>query len=344
MMKKIMSFILMGVFVLAFAFGGGIAVLEAKESDSGDYEKLNLKLSTSGTNLGVDAITAQYFADAVKEASDGKIKIKVYPNCQLAGGSMAKSIELLIVGGNYELAVFSGSVLGNIDARFLTHSVPFIFSSYAEASAKMDSTGGEYYTNLMKEKGLVYLAGVHNGLRQLTNNKKEIRTPEELKGLKIRVPSGEVYMKTLREFGADPIAMNWSEVFTALQQGTIDGHENGYQTIDSAKIYEVQKHMTEWNWSYDGYWLMANSKDWSKFSEKTQKLLLEKAKEAQVYGRKYLEDAEKEIKKDFVENRGVTITELTPDELAAFKKAVRPVQEYFIEKFGDEAASAWGLK
>ena len=151
-------------------------------------------------------------------------------------------------------------------------------------------------------------------------------------------------MKTLREFGADPIAMNWSEVFTALQQGTIDGHENGYQTIDSAKIYEVQKHMTEWNWSYDGYWLMANSKDWSKFSEKTQKLLLEKAKEAQAYGRKYLEDAEKEIMKDFVENRGVTITELTPDELAAFKKAARPVQEYFIEKFGEEATSAWGLK
>ena len=212
---------------------------------------------------------------------------------------MPKALELLIVGGNYELAVFSGSVLGNIDARFLTHSVPFIFSSYAEAIAKMDSTGGEYYTNLMKEKGLVYLAGIHNGLRQLTNNKKEIRTPEDLKGLKIRVPSGEVYMKTLREFGADPIAMNWSEVFTALQQGTIDGHENGYQTIDSAKIYEVQKFITEWNWSYDGYWLMANSKDWSKFSEKTQKLLLEKAKEARVY-EQYLENAEKEIKKDFV--------------------------------------------
>jgi len=89
---------------------------------------------------------------------------------------------------------------------------------------------------------------------------------------------------------------------------------------------------------------MANSKDWSKFSEKTQKLLLEKAKEAEVYGRQYLENAEKEIKKDFIENRGVTITELTPDELAAFKKAVKPVQEYFIEKFGEDAASAWGLK
>ena len=138
-MKKVMSFILVGVFVLAFAFCYGNSVVEAKESGSDDYEKLNLKLSTSGTNLGVDAITAQYFADAVKEASGGKIKIRVYPNCQLAGGSMPKSIELLIVGGNYELAVFSGSVLGNIDARFLTHSVPFIFSSYAEAIAKMDS-------------------------------------------------------------------------------------------------------------------------------------------------------------------------------------------------------------
>jgi tripartite ATP-independent transporter DctP family solute receptor len=311
---------------------------------SGDgYEELNLKLSTSGTEHGVDAITARYFADLVEEETEGNIKIKVYPNTQLAGGSMPKSIELLIAGGNYELAVFSGSVLGNIDEKFLTHSVPFIFSSYDDASEKMDSTGGEYYSKLFEEKGLVYMGGLHNGLRQLTNNEQEIRSPEQMKNLKIRVPSGEVYMKTLKEFGADPIAMNWSEVFTALQQGTIDGHENGYQTIDSAKIHEVQKYITEWNWSYDGYWLMANTKDWAKFEPKTQEMLKEKAQEAVLYGREYLEETEKELKVQFQEEYGVTITELTPEELEKFKEAAQPVRDYFVEKFGDEASKAWGL-
>lgn len=315
----------------------------APAGDGVTYEKLKLKISTSGTDLGIDALTAKYFAELVEEASGGNIQISVYPNCQLAGGSMPKSIELLVVGGNYEMAVFSGSVLGNIDERFLTHSVPFIFDSYDAASEKMDGTGGEYYAKLMQEKGLVYMSGLHNGLRQLTNGRVDVSKPEDLKGLKIRVPSGEVYMKTLSLFGADPVAMNWSEVFTALQQGTLDGHENGYQTIDSANIYEVQKHMTEWNWSYDGYWLMANQKDWDTFSDATAALLMEKAQEAALYGRQLLEETEIELKQKFKDS-GVTITELTPEERQRFIDVARPAQEYFIEKFGEEACSAWGLQ
>lgn len=321
-----------------------VVLVFASMSMAVEYEKMKLKISTSGTDQGIDALAAKHFAELVKEASDGKITVSVYPNCQLAGGSMPKAIELLIVGGNYEMAVFSGSVLGNIDARFLTHSVPFIFRSYAEASAMVDSTGGAYYTKLMDEKGLVYMSELHNGLRQLTNGKKEVTKPEDLQRMKIRVPSGEVYMKTLAEFGADPVAMNWSEVFTALQQGTLDGHENGYQTIFSANIQEVQKYMTEWNWSYDGYWFMANKKDWDKFNDDTKQLLMDKSREAALWARAKLESDELQIKKDFVEKFGVTITELTPEQHEAFVKAARPVQEYFIEKFGAEACEAWGLK
>lgn len=335
-MKKLFKIIVVCTLVV-FAAAGAFA-------DDVKYDKMRLKISTSGTDMGIDALAAKHFAQLVSDASGGNIKINVYPNCQLAGGSMPKAIELLVVGGNYEMGVFSGSVLGNIDARFLTHSVPFIFNSYAEAAAVVDSTGGEYYTKLMDEKGLVYMSELHNGLRQLTNGKKEVSKPEDLKKMKIRVPSGEVYMKTLAEFGADPVAMNWSEVFTALQQGTLDGHENGYQTIFSANIQEVQKFMTEWNWSYDGYWFMANKKDWAKFDEKTQKLLMEKAREAALWAREKLENDEIQIKKDFIEKFGVTITELTPEQYQEFVKTARPAQEYFIEKFGKEACEAWGLK
>lgn len=335
-MKKFWKIILVCTLVI-FAAAGAFA-------DDVKYDKMRLKISTSGTDLGIDALAAKHFAQLVSDASDGNIKITVYPNCQLAGGSMPKAIELLIVGGNYEMGVFSGSVLGNIDARFLTHSVPFIFNSYADAAKVVDTTGGEYYTRLMDEKGLVYMSELHNGLRQLTNGKREVSKPEDLQRMKIRVPSGEVYMKTLAEFGADPVAMNWSEVFTALQQGTLDGHENGYQTIFSANIHEVQKFMTEWNWSYDGYWFMANKKDWAKFDEKTQKLLMEKSMEAAIWARQKLEDDEIQIKKDFIENHGVKITELTPEQHQEFVKTARPAQEYFIEKFGKEACEAWGLK
>ena len=316
----------------------------ATGSSEGGYAKRTIKISTSGNDQGIDALAAKHFGELVNEASGGAITVEVYPNCRLAGGDMSKLIELLIAGGNYEMMAGSGSVLGNVDAKFLTHTIPFLFESYDDAASYLDSTGGEYYAKLMAEKGMVYMAGEYNGLRQLTTGKKQITSPADLAGLRIRVPSGEVYMRTLTDMGADPVAMNWSETFTALQQGTLDGHENGYQTISSANIQEVQKYITEWNWSFDGYWFVANQKDWDKLDADTQALLMEKAQEAALWGRNKLVEDEKVIKQDFIDKYGVTITELTPEQRQAFVDAARPAQEYFIEKFGEEACAAWGLK
>lgn len=353
-MKKHLLLVLIVVLALALAACGGQeepAPAPAPTETPGEapaeespYEEMTIKVSTSGQDQGIDALAAKHFGELVNEASGGKITVEVYPNCQLAGGDMSKLIELLVMGGNYEMMVGSGSVLGNVDEKFLTHTIPFMFESYDEAASYMDSTGGEYYTKLMAEKGMVYMAGEYNGLRQLTTTDKQILAPSDLTTMRIRVPSGEVYMKTLDAFGADPVAMNWSETFTALQQGTLDGHENGYQTIFSANIQEVQKFITEWNWSFDGYWFVANQKDWAKFDAATQELLMEKAQEAALWGRAKLVADEVEIKKDFIENYGVTITELTPEQRQVFVDAARPVQEYFIEKFGAEACSAWGLE
>lgn len=342
-MKKVLSFVLVLVLSLSLVACGNDAPDNEAPEDS-PYEKMTLRISTSGVDQGIDALAAVHFSELVKEATDGLITVNVYPNCQLAGGDMSKLIELLVAGGNYEMMVGSGSVLGNVDERFLTHTIPFLFESYDEAASYLDGTGKEYYSKLMDEKGMVYMAGEYNGLRQLTTKDKEITSPNDLAGLRIRVPSGEVYMKTLTAFGADPVAMNWSETFTALQQGTLDGHENGYQTIYSANIQEVQKNITEWNWSFDGYWFAANKKDWANLNEATQELLLEKAHEAALWGREKLVNDEIEIKKDFIENHGVTITELSEEQRQEFIDVARPVQEYFIGKFGEEACAAWGLK
>ena len=313
-------------------------------NESGEtYQKLKIKLSTSGTDLGVDSLAAVKFTELVKEASGGNIEVTVFPNCQLSGGSMPMNVELLAQGGHYEMAVLSASVLSNLDERFLAMSVPFTFANYEEVNEKLDGTGGEWLSRMLDAKGLVYLSGMHNGLKQITNSKREIRKPEDIRGLKIRIPGGEVGMMTFKAFGADPVAMSWSEVFTALQQGTIDGHENSYQTIDSANIYEVQKYLTEWNYSYDGYFFIANKKFWDSLNDRTKVLLQDKAVEAAQWGREYLEDGEENLKKKF-KDAGMVITELSPEELQAFIDVVKPVQEYFIDKFGEEACSAWGLE
>ena len=185
-----------------------VCALAGTAADAATYPKLKLRLGTSGTEQGVDAITANHFAKLVKEASGGNISITVFPNSQLAGGSMAKNVEMLITGGVFQLGVFSGSVLGNVDGRLFTHMLPFIFDSYASASKMMDTTGGAYYAKLLDEKGIVYMSGLHNGLRKITNKSLDISEPSQLKGLKIRVPSGEVQMRTGAACGADPVAMN----------------------------------------------------------------------------------------------------------------------------------------
>lgn len=359
-MKKFVALLVSAVLVMGLAGCGGsdettaatttAAATTTSESksdtttaagDAKEYDELTIRLSVAGTEQGVDAIAAQKFADDVAEASGGKIKITVYPNSQLAGGDLTKMMELFMAGGSYEMCIISGIVMSNVDQRFLAHTLPFEFKDYDEVVKMLDGSGGEYYAGLLEAMGIMSLGAMHNGLKQFTNNKKEILTPEDMKGLKIRVPSGTVSVKTMQALGADPVTMAWSEVYTALQQGTVDGHENSYQTIYSANIHEVQKYVTELNWQYDGYWLMVNQDDWSGYSADTQALLAEKAKEACEFGRNYLYEQEEIIKEKF-EEAGVTISVLTQEQRQVFIDATANVRAEFIQELS-EACAAWNV-
>ncbi len=306
------------------------------------YPKLNLNMSCSGADLGIDAIAGKHMADYVAEQSGGNIKITVYPNAQLAGGSQAKTPELLAAGGGYELAFCSGANLSSLSELFQTHQLPFLFSSYDEASAMLDGTGGAYYAKLLDEKGIYLIGGMHNGLRHLTNSKRPVKVPADLAGLKIRIPSGEVGMQTFTAFGADPVAMNYSEVYTALQQKTIDGQENGYQTAGSANLHEVQKYLTEWAWQYDGWFLLANKQSWEGFDDATRELLLKAGKEALDFGRDTIVEEDAKYKQAFID-AGVEIFVPNKEELQAFIDVTIPIREKFVEKYGREVCQAWGV-
>lgn len=321
-----------------------VATLFAGCGNGGDggEEKLTIKMTLNGTDSATDAKTANKYAELVAEASNGNIEIKPYPNDQLAGGNQSKGIEML-AQGTTEMAAYSNGVLGNLDEKLLTSNIPWSFSDYDEVKSYWDGTGGEYAAKLLADKGITYLGAIHNGFRQLTNSKHEVKTPEDVKGLKIRVPGGEVYLDTFRAMGADPVAMSWSEVFTALQQGTLDGQENGFNTSNSNKIYEVNKYATEWNYIYDAYLLVANTEKFSAYSEENQKILREQGKIACDWGCDYVKNGDEDIKKDWIENKGVQVYTPTEEEMQAFKDAVKSVQDKFKAQYGEEACIAWGL-
>lgn len=348
-MKKLMALTISLLLVLGMFTGCSNNSNDAATTNSGSgengesvYDELNLKLTTAGTDLSVETRAANKLAELVDEASDGKIKIDVYSGSQLAGGSQEKTIDLLMQGGSFELAAISGSVLVNIGEQFQTHMMPFAFESYEEASKYLDGTGGEYYAEKMAEKGITAMGIMHTGLRHFTTSDKEIRTPEDFENLKIRVPAGELFMKTFEAMGANPTAIGWGEVYTALQQGTVDGQENGYQSIKAAGLQDVQNYITEVSWGYNAYWFVANSDEWNSWNEATQDLLMEKSIEAAEWARNSTVEDEKQIKQEFID-MGITITELTKEERQAFIDKAQPVREYFIEKFGDEAVRAWGI-
>ena len=224
----------------------GCGSTEPSGGSDGEYQKINLSMAVNGTDTQIDSLVAHHFADLVEERSGGNVVIDVFSNDTLAGGNSTKGVEYIAVGGS-DLGAYATCVLANLEPKMSVATLPWSFTSYQQARQVIDTTGGAYYAKLLEAKGITYLGSFHNGFRQLTNSKHPVTKPEDLKDLKIRVPGSAVYMGVFNALGASPTAMSWSEVFTAIQQKTIDGQENGCSVTKSAKMDEIQQYMTIWN-------------------------------------------------------------------------------------------------
>ncbi len=248
MKQKMAGLILAAVLASVLLSGCGSGTEQTSTESDDSYQEIELVMAVNGTDIQIDTKVAKKFAELVEEESGGRVTVAVFPNDQLAGGKSTKGIEMIAVGGA-DLAAYATSVMSVLDGQMSIATIPWSFDNYTEARTVIDETGGDYYAKVLEEKGITYLGSFHNGFRQISNSRHEVRTPEDVQGLKIRVPGSEVYMDFFRELKADPISMSWSEVFTAIQQGAIDGQENGVSITDSAKMYEVQDYMTLWNYT-----------------------------------------------------------------------------------------------
>ena len=307
----------------------------------GEYQTIELTMAVNGTDNQIDARVGDYFAQLVSERSGGNVTVAVFPNDQLANGNASRGIEM-IASGSIDLAAYATCTLAVIDEKLPVATIPWIFDDYAQAREVIDTTGGEYYAQRLAMKGMTYLGSFHNGFRQITNSKHEVTDPSDMENLKIRVPGSVVYMGFFRALGADPTSMNWSEVFTAIQQGTIDGQENGVSITSTSKMQEVQDYLTMWNYSYENDLFVANTEIWESLEPQTQELLQECATEACEWGRDVLEAEEAQILEEF-EAAGMTITYLTEEEQAAFDEAIAPFKAEMEAYFGPEACAAFGI-
>lgn len=324
------------------AFSGcGSANTSGGEADGDGVKAAKLTMQCVGTDQGIDYITSVKFAERVAELSNQAIQITVYGNDQLANGATTKALEMLATG-QVDFGSYSQSVLSTICDKIGICSLPWIFGDYADVNEKMQGEAGAYCETALAEAGIKWLDYTHNALRQISNSKREIKTPEDIKNLKIRIPGGQVFSDVWSALGADATAMSWSEVFTALQQGTIDGQDNGFKTSSSNSIQEVNKYFTVWNYIYDGYPLLVNQQSWDKLDEEQQAIIMQAANEVCAWSREWVETEETEIIAAF-EAAGCTITYLTEEELLPFKEKVQPVIDKYKDVFGEEAYNAFGI-
>lgn len=326
--------------VLIFLSGCAKQSEEVKKNENG-YENVRLVMTANGTDMGIETQTARHFAKLVSDASGGNVQIEFYPNDELTGGNTNEAVRSL-TEGFVDLGAYVSGTMSMLDPRLEVATIPWSFESYQEARKVIDDTGGKYYEKVLSEYGLIYLGSTHNAMRQLSNNRNPVRTPEDLKDMKIRVLGGEVYRLFFSALGAKPVPLGWSELNVAIRQGVIEGQENGFFLMRSGHLNEIQKYMTIWNYLYENYLFVANRKTFDHLEPKTQELLREKMREACEWSRNYFESEEKKIRADFAAE-GLEIIELTPEELEVFKERVKPLREELKKKYGEEACKAFRI-
>jgi len=187
-----------------------------------------------------------------------------------------------------------------------------------------DGPMGELAMKWLEEKGITGLGIGVNGYRELTNSKRPITSPDDMKGIKFRVAGTKLYLETFKLLGANAVTMNFGEVFTSLQQGVIDGQENPTAIIDSSKLYEVQKYLTMWHYSFDPLVLCINSKLFDSLSPADRKAIRAAAKDAVAYERAVSAEDEKALP-EVLRKKGMQVNTLTPAQIAVFKDRVKPV-------------------
>jgi TRAP-type transport system periplasmic protein len=302
-------------------------------STANDIPVRNWNMSVVTSEDSSWAKGARLFSGLVKQRTGGRIQIKVYPGGTLAGGDQVKELNML-QEGSINFTYHSNLIYSNLDQSFAVLSLPWLFTNYSQVDAALAGPGGDQLLKLAEAQGIIGLAFGENGFRQLTNNRIAVHTPDDLRGLKIRIPGVNLYTSIFEALNAIPVKMNFSQVVSALQQWEIDGQENPIDVIESSKLYDVQKYITLWNYSYDAIILGMNKSDWNGLPQDARDIIKGAAIEASGEQIKISREVA-HTKVDLLRDYGMKITELTPDEVSAFQARVEPVYAEWSLKIGE---------
>jgi len=294
--------------------------------------EFSYKLAT-GQSLGQPINTRLEQACArIREATDGRLEVRFFPASQL--GSDTDLISQVRSGAT-EFLNIAGSVLSTIAPNAAITNVGFAFSGYDQVWTSMDGKLGAYVRGQIEKAGVIVASKpADNGFRQITSAAKPIKTAEDIKGFRIRVPVSPIFVSLFKALGASPASINFNELYTALQTHLVDGQENSLIAIDAGKLYEVQKYLSETNHIWDPFWLVANRRAFTSLPENIREIVRNELDRASMEQRADSMRLNSSLKDDLTK-KGLTFE--TADR-AGFRSALTKAGFYkeWRERFGPE--------
>ncbi|MBP6559639.1 MAG: DctP family TRAP transporter solute-binding subunit [Burkholderiaceae bacterium] len=313
---------LLGLAVAATALGFSTGAM-AQAAYKPEY-KMSLVLGPP-TPWGM---AGKIWSDLVKERTQGRINIKLYPGVSLIQGDQTREFSALRQGV-IDMAVGSTINWSPQVKQLNLFSMPFLMPDYAAIDALTQGEVGKDIFSTVDKAGVVPLAWGENGYREVTNSKRAIKSPDDLKGMKIRVVGSPLFADMFTAFGANPTQMSWADAQPALASGAVDGQENPLFLFTVLKMHTVgQKFVTTWGYVADPLIFVVNKDIWASWTPADQAIVKQAAidagKQNIALARKGLVEADKPLLKD-IAAMGVTVTQLSPAEREVFVKATRPV-------------------
>jgi len=310
-----------------------------KDADA-DTAKGEEKIEISLAHVFTEDVTQHQmfvkFKELMEADSNGKIKVEIYPNGELGG---EREIIESVQSGTIKMTAPSVGVLSNFSPALGIFDFPFIFKDTENAYSVLESDFGKELLKDLEDSGFIGLGYNDNGWRHLTNSKQEITTPDQVEGLNIRTMEVPMHMTFWESLGTNPTPMAFTEVFTALQQGVVDGQENPLQLIYSMKFHEPNKYITTTGHIFDPEPIIMNKEFFEGLSSENQELVRKNVKKAIEYLHEINKNLDDELREK-LESEGAIITDLTPEQRQVWVDALTPVYKEHASEVDTEKLKA----
>ena len=336
-MKKLFSLFVLAMMVLVLAACGGGNDEATEGSGSEGESEGSGEVKTIRAGIGLNDSHPQYLAllewkKIVEEKTDGAIIVETYHSSQL-GDDRAMTEALQI--GSQEVTIPSTAPIANFVPEYSVFDFPFLFPNTEVADKVLDGEVGQKFLDMLEDQSLVGLAYWENGFRDITNNERAIESAADFKGLKLRTMENQLHLDAFSALGANPTPMAFGELFTAMQQGTVDGQENPIPTIYLQGFYEVQDYVSATNHIYSPFVFLMSKEFFDGLTEEQQTIVTEAAVEAGALNRELNREATAQNVED-LKAEGMNYNELTPEAREEMIEIVQPVLDEYAEKIGKD--------